>query len=52
MEMPTHIVAVGGFVENEQDQISLVKTRHGGRVFQGGQGTTNSLKIGTDVTEK
>ncbi|OBR65889.1 ADP-ribose pyrophosphatase [Paenibacillus oryzae] len=37
MEMPTHIVAVGGFVENEQGQILLVKTRHGGWVFPGGQ---------------
>lgn len=37
MAMPTHIVAVGGFVENEQGHILLVKTQHGGWVFPGGQ---------------
>jgi 8-oxo-dGTP pyrophosphatase MutT (NUDIX family) len=37
MVMPTHIVAVGGFVENEQGDILLVKTQHGGWVFPGGQ---------------
>lgn len=35
--MPTHIVAVGGIVENEQGHILLVKTQHGGWVFPGGQ---------------
>ncbi|MDQ8735874.1 NUDIX hydrolase [Paenibacillus sp. LHD-38] len=37
MPMPTHIVAVGGIVENEQGQVLLVKTQHGGWVFPGGQ---------------
>jgi 8-oxo-dGTP diphosphatase len=37
MAMPTHIVAVGGFVENEQGDILLVKTRDGGWVYPGGQ---------------
>ncbi|WGU96296.1 NUDIX hydrolase [Paenibacillus dendritiformis] len=37
MTMPTHIVAVGGIVENEQGHILLVKTEHDGWVFPGGQ---------------
>ncbi|KRE24890.1 NUDIX hydrolase [Paenibacillus sp. Soil522] len=37
MTMPTHIVAVGGIVENEQGHVLLVKTQHGGWVFPGGQ---------------
>ncbi|ASA20707.1 NUDIX hydrolase [Paenibacillus donghaensis] len=37
MAMLTHIVAVGGIVENEQGQVLLVKTQHGGWVFPGGQ---------------
>ena len=37
MAMPTHIVAVGGIVENEQGHVLLVKTQHGGWVFPGGQ---------------
>ncbi|MEK4064414.1 MULTISPECIES: NUDIX hydrolase [Paenibacillus] len=37
MAMPTHIVAVGGIVENEQGEVLLVKTFHGGWVFPGGQ---------------
>jgi len=37
MMMPTHIVAVGGIVENDQGDILLVKTRDGGWVFPGGQ---------------
>lgn len=37
MKMPTHIVAVGGIVENEQGHILLVKTKHDGWVFPGGQ---------------
>ncbi|QQZ60228.1 NUDIX domain-containing protein [Paenibacillus sonchi] len=36
MAMPTHIVAVGGIVENEQGEVLLVKTYHGGWVFPGG----------------
>ena len=35
--MPTHIVAAGGIVEDEQGNILLVKTHHGGWVFPGGQ---------------
>lgn len=35
--MPTHIVAVGGIVENEHGDILVVKTIHGGWVFPGGQ---------------
>lgn len=37
MQMPVHIVAVGGLVENHQDEILLVKDRRGGWVFPGGQ---------------
>lgn len=37
LAMPTHIVAVGGIVENEQGHVLLVKTQHGGWVFPGGQ---------------
>lgn len=37
MVMPTHIVAVGGLVENEQGEILLVKTHRGGWGFPGGQ---------------
>ncbi|SEK18150.1 ADP-ribose pyrophosphatase YjhB, NUDIX family [Paenibacillus sp. cl141a] len=36
MMMPTHIVAVGGVVENEHGEILLVKDRNGW-VFPGGQ---------------
>lgn len=37
MKMPTHIVAVGGIVEDTKNNILLVKTQHGGWVFPGGQ---------------
>lgn len=38
MNMPLHIIAVGGIVENEQGEILLVKTRRDGKwVFPGGQ---------------
>jgi 8-oxo-dGTP diphosphatase len=37
MQMPVHIVAAGGFVENKQGEILLVKERRGGWVFPGGQ---------------
>ncbi|WP_342527285.1 NUDIX hydrolase [Chryseomicrobium sp. FSL W7-1435] len=37
MKMPTHIVAVGGIVEDDNNNILLVKTQHGGWVFPGGQ---------------
>lgn len=35
--MPTHLVTVGGIVENEVGEILIVKTIHGGWVFPGGQ---------------
>lgn len=37
MTFPTHIVAVGGIVEDGRGNILLVKTRDGGWVFPGGQ---------------
>ncbi|MEW5567810.1 NUDIX hydrolase [Rossellomorea marisflavi] len=38
MQMPVHIVAAAGFVENAKDEILLVKTRRDGQwVFPGGQ---------------
>ncbi|MBU5346320.1 MULTISPECIES: NUDIX hydrolase [Paenibacillus] len=37
MTFPTHIVATGGFVEDGQGNILLVKTRDGGWVYPGGQ---------------
>lgn len=37
MAFPTHIVAVGGIVEDGHGKILLVKTRDGGWVFPGGQ---------------
>lgn len=46
MQMPTHIVAVGGIVENEQGEILLVKTHHGGWVFPGGQ-----VEVGENIIE-
>jgi 8-oxo-dGTP diphosphatase len=37
MAMPTHIVAVGAFVEDDHGNILLVKTHHNGWVIPGGQ---------------
>ncbi|MGE7828717.1 NUDIX hydrolase [Paenibacillus sp. NPDC093718] len=37
MPFPTHIIATGGFVEDGQGNILLVKTRDGGWVYPGGQ---------------
>lgn len=37
MNMPLHIVAVGGIVENPEGEILLVQDRRGGWVFPGGQ---------------
>lgn len=37
MPFPTHIVAVGGIVEDGEGNILLVKTRDGGWVYPGGQ---------------
>lgn len=46
MAMPTHIVAVGGIVENDQGDILLVKTQHDGWVFPGGQ-----VEVGENLME-
>ncbi|WP_152393643.1 NUDIX hydrolase [Paenibacillus guangzhouensis] len=46
MMMPTHIVAVGGIVENERGEILLVKTKDGGWVFPGGQ-----VEVGENLIE-
>ncbi|WP_397311263.1 NUDIX domain-containing protein [Paenibacillus ihbetae] len=43
--MPTHIVAVGGIVENENGEILLVKVRNGW-VFPGGQ-----VEVGENLIE-
>lgn len=37
MEMPTHIVAVGGFVTNEKNEVLLVKSERRGWEFPGRQ---------------
>ena len=37
MIIPTHIVTAAGVVENNQEEILLVKVHHGGWVFPGGQ---------------
>jgi len=46
MVMPTHIVAVGGIVEDSKGNILLVKTRNSGWVFPGGQ-----VEIGENLTD-
>ena len=46
MVMPTHIVAVGGIVEDGKGNILLVKTRNGGWVFPGGQ-----VEVGENLTD-
>lgn len=46
MQMPVHIVAAGGFVENKQAEILLVKARRGGWVFPGGQ-----VEVGENIIE-
>lgn len=46
MIMPTHIVAVGGIVEDHQANILLVKTKDGGWVFPGGQ-----VEVGENLTD-
>lgn len=45
MIMPTHIVAVGGIVEDSKGNILLVKTKNGGWVFPGGQ-----VEVGENLT--
>lgn len=37
MPFPTHIVSAGGFVEDSEGNILIVKTRDGGWVYPGGQ---------------
>ncbi|UYZ24129.1 NUDIX hydrolase [Mesobacillus jeotgali] len=37
MSFPTHIVSAGGFVEDSEGNILIVKTRDGGWVYPGGQ---------------
>ncbi|MFS0614318.1 NUDIX hydrolase [Lederbergia ruris] len=44
--MPTHIVAAGGIVEDDQGNILLVKTHHGGWVYPGGQ-----VEVGENVID-
>lgn len=47
MQMPVHIVAAGGFVENSQGEILLVKIRRDGSwVFPGGQ-----VEVGENVID-
>lgn len=45
-EMPTHIVAGAGIVENDRGEILLVKSFHAGWVFPGGQ-----VEIGENITD-
>lgn len=51
MVMPTHIVAVGGIVEDEQKNILLVKTMDNGWVFPGGQVEVGENLIGALIRE-
>lgn len=47
MQMPVHIVAALGFVENDQEEILIVKDRHSGEwVFPGGQ-----VKVGENLVD-
>lgn len=46
MEMPVHIVAVGGLVENKQREILLVKGLRGGWTFPGGQ-----VEVGENIID-
>jgi 8-oxo-dGTP diphosphatase len=46
MIMPTHIVAAAGVVENDKEEILLVKTYHGGWVFPGGQ-----VEVGENIID-
>lgn len=46
MIMPTHIVAAAGVVENDQEEILLVKVHHGGWVFPGGQ-----VEVGENIID-
>lgn len=44
--MPTHIIAAAGIVINENDEILMVKSHHGGWVFPGGQ-----VEVGENVID-
>lgn len=44
--MPTHIVAVAGFIENKEGEILLVKSHNNGWVLPGGQ-----VEIGETLTQ-
>ena len=44
--MPTHIVAAAGVVENDQEEILLVKVHNGGWVFPGGQ-----VEVGENIID-
>ena len=44
--MPTHIIAAGGIVINENDEILLVDSYHAGWVFPGGQ-----VEVGENVID-
>jgi 8-oxo-dGTP diphosphatase len=46
MQMPTHIVAVGGIVEDRKGNILLVKTVHRGWEYPGGQ-----VEVGENLTD-
>lgn len=47
MQMPVHIVATGGFVENASGELLVVKTRREGQwVFPGGQ-----VEVGENLTD-
>jgi 8-oxo-dGTP diphosphatase len=46
VNMPTHIVAAAGIVENDQNEILLVKTFHNGWVFPGGQ-----VEVGENIVD-
>ncbi|KYP79261.1 NUDIX hydrolase [Ferroacidibacillus organovorans] len=46
MSFPTHIVAVGGIVEDGNGNILLVKTRDGGWVYPGGQ-----IEVGENLVD-
>ncbi|OZB94101.1 NUDIX hydrolase [Paenibacillus sp. XY044] len=47
MPFPTHIVAAGGFVEDEQGNILLVKTHDGAWVYPGG----GELAVSEETTD-
>jgi len=46
MQMPVHIVAAGGFVENKQGEVLLVKDHRRGWLFPGGQ-----VEVGENIID-